>query len=517
MARILLVEPFHGGSHGAWAEGLMAHSRHDVVAVSHPGAFWRWRMRGAALTLAQATDEVVHEHGPPDVVLVSAMVDLARWLGFTRRFLGDPAVVLYLHENQLAYPLSPNQKADDEFPLCNWMSMAAADEVWCNSSFQLDGLLHALPALLEMAPDEPHTGFLPAVAGRCHVVPVGVDLVDVPARGSGAQLAEVPLVLWNQRWDHDKNPSAVFNALGRIADEGVAFSVAVVGENVRADPREFTAARERLGDRVVQFGFVGREDYVDLLGRADVVVSAAHHEFFGIAVVEAMAAGCVPVLPNALSYPGLVGGWADAALYPEGGLTDRLREVLVDWMTGSAGSTGGPWYRTTTSAWRGWPPPDLPGVRTSVAPVRFQIDGVRVGHWTDEGARTGCTVVLFPDGTVASGEVRGGAPATREFDLLAPGRTVNRLDALVLSGGSAFGLSTADGVMAHLEAAGVGYRTGAGPVPIVVGLSLFRWAASVRGPARWSVPGVAVGGRARVASGWPWCAATTWWWRPFWR
>ena len=105
--------------------------------------------------------------------------------------------------------------------------------------------------------------------------------------------------------------------------------------------------------------------------------------------------------------------------------------------------------------------------------MRFQIDGVRVGHWTDAAARTGCTVVLFPDGTVASGEVRGGAPATREFDLLAPGRTVDRIDALVLSGGSAFGLAAADGVMAHLEAAGVGYPTGAGPVPIVVGLSLF--------------------------------------------
>ena len=82
-------------------------------------------------------------------------------------------------------------------------------------------------------------------------------------------------------------------------------------------------------------------------------------------------------------------------------------------------------------------------------------------------------MVLFPDGTVASGEVRGGAPATREFDLLAPGRTVQRIDALVLSGGSAFGLAAADGVMAHLEGAGVGHPTGAGPVPIVVGLSLF--------------------------------------------
>ena len=82
-------------------------------------------------------------------------------------------------------------------------------------------------------------------------------------------------------------------------------------------------------------------------------------------------------------------------------------------------------------------------------------------------------MLLFPVGTVASGEVRGGAPATREFDLLAPERTVDRLDALVLSGGSAFGLAAADGVVGLLEERGVGYPTGAGPVPIVVGLSLF--------------------------------------------
>jgi L-aminopeptidase/D-esterase-like protein len=101
------------------------------------------------------------------------------------------------------------------------------------------------------------------------------------------------------------------------------------------------------------------------------------------------------------------------------------------------------------------------------------VAGVRVGHWTDEAARTGCTVVLFPEGTVASGEVRGGAPATREFALLAPERLVERIDALVLSGGSAFGLAAGQGVMDHLAEAGVGFPTGAGPVPIVVGLSLF--------------------------------------------
>lgn len=103
----------------------------------------------------------------------------------------------------------------------------------------------------------------------------------------------------------------------------------------------------------------------------------------------------------------------------------------------------------------------------------WEVEGVRVGHWTDEVARTGCTVVLFDPPAVASGEVRGGAPATREFDLLDPMATVERIDGVVLSGGSAFGLAATDGVMRHLETLGRGVPTRAGPVPIVVGMSLF--------------------------------------------
>jgi L-aminopeptidase/D-esterase-like protein len=101
------------------------------------------------------------------------------------------------------------------------------------------------------------------------------------------------------------------------------------------------------------------------------------------------------------------------------------------------------------------------------------VTGVRVGHWTDREAATGCTVVLFPDGAVASGEVRGGAPATREFELLDPARTVGRVDAVVLAGGSAYGLAAADGAMRFCEERGMGFATPVGPVPIVVGLALF--------------------------------------------
>ena len=103
----------------------------------------------------------------------------------------------------------------------------------------------------------------------------------------------------------------------------------------------------------------------------------------------------------------------------------------------------------------------------------IEIPGVTVGHWTDLEAQTGCTVVRFPEGTVASGEIRGGAPATREFELLDPSRAVDRLDAVVLSGGSAFGLAAADGVVVALEAEGQGFPTAAGIVPIVVGMSLY--------------------------------------------
>lgn len=101
------------------------------------------------------------------------------------------------------------------------------------------------------------------------------------------------------------------------------------------------------------------------------------------------------------------------------------------------------------------------------------IPGVAVGNWTNVNALTGCTVVLPPPGTVGSCEVRGGAPASRELALLDPNRLVDNVDAIILTGGSAFGLATADGVMAWLEERGRGWPTPAGPVPIVPVLALF--------------------------------------------
>ncbi len=101
------------------------------------------------------------------------------------------------------------------------------------------------------------------------------------------------------------------------------------------------------------------------------------------------------------------------------------------------------------------------------------IPGILVGHWTSLDAGTGCTVVLCPQGAVAGVDVRGGAPATRETDLLDPTCTVQKVHAILLGGGSAFGLAAADGVMHWLEAHGYGFDTGVARVPIVSAACLF--------------------------------------------
>jgi L-aminopeptidase/D-esterase-like protein len=99
------------------------------------------------------------------------------------------------------------------------------------------------------------------------------------------------------------------------------------------------------------------------------------------------------------------------------------------------------------------------------------VPGVRVGHWT--GETTGVTVVLCPPGTTGSAEVRGGAPATRELAVLEPGRTVDQVDAVVLTGGSVFGLAAADAVVAWLAEHGLGFPTRFGPVPIVPAAAIY--------------------------------------------
>ena len=331
MASIVVIEPWYGGSHQVWLDGWMDHSRHDIATLTLPDRFWKWRMRGGAVALGAAFDAHVDTHGRPDAVVVSGLIDAAAFAGLARRSLGDTPMALYAHENQVLYPLAPNQRPEPDLGFANWRSLLAADAIWWNSGFHRDALLGALPELLDRQPEPTDPAALDRVRHPSTVLWPGVDVAGLIAAPRPQR--EAPLVLWNQRWDHDKNPHAVFSALASAANNGIAFEVALAGENHghSADGRTGLPEQVRsdLGSRIVHEGWLEPDAYRALLTQADVVVSAADHEFFGIALVEAMAGGAIPVLPDRLSFPELVGPeWHDAALYPDGDLRRRVEAVL---------------------------------------------------------------------------------------------------------------------------------------------------------------------------------------------
>ena len=323
MAHVLLVEPYLGGSHRAWAEGWRAHSRHDVEIVGHEGRHWRWRMRGGAVSLARA---VRAREGPsPEVVVASNMLDLASFRGLAD--LPGAAWVQYLHENQLTYPRQEGEALDSGLAWMQWRGLVAADEIWSNSAFHRDELLDGLDRLLGAVPDHDHRAERAALESRLLVIPPGVD-VDA-CRAGERRPNPRPLVVSNQRWHHDKDVGAVLRSLRRIADAGVGFDVAVVGDHSGGEAERLDPILDELGDRVIARGLQPRTDYLDLLRRADIVVSAARGENFGIAVVEAIAAGARPVVPDALAYPEVVPESHHAAcLYGPGELGRRLRDTI---------------------------------------------------------------------------------------------------------------------------------------------------------------------------------------------
>lgn len=307
---IWLLSPYHTGSHQAWAEGYARHSRHQVHLFTMAGRFWKWRMQGGASELARLAQGLLATNPPPAAIITTDMVNLPAWLGLMRRQLPATVPILhYMHENQLTYPWQAGAKPDFTYAMINWLSQLAADRVAFNSHYHRDSWFAALPTLLKNFPDYQGLAQIERVRANSCVLPVGIDCTRLLAGQSKRTVAtdQGPLLLWNQRWEHDKRPDQFFQLLYRLQATGLPFRLAVAGESFRKVPAEFSEAQQRLADRIVHWGYLARvDDYIALLQQADLVISTADHEFFGISVLEALVAGALPLLPNRLSYPELI-------------------------------------------------------------------------------------------------------------------------------------------------------------------------------------------------------------------
>jgi glycosyltransferase involved in cell wall biosynthesis len=330
--RILALEPYYGGSHQAFLEGWSRAGRHEWTILPLPAYKWKWRMRHAAVTFAGQVRDRLAQGQHWDLVFCCDMLNLAEFLGLAPRGVRDLPSLLYFHENQLTYPVRVESERDYQFGMTNMTSALAAAEVWFNSAFHKDSFLDALETLLKRMPDYQPLDVIAKITARAKVFSPGVTgLAPRGPRRPG------PLrILWAARWEHDKNPEELFAAIGRLKDRQIPFRISVLGEQFRGVPEVFARAQEQFAGHVDHWGYrEDRADYEAALLEADVFVSTAMHEFFGLSAVEATLAGAYPLVPKRLAYPEvfeLQGDSTAERFFYEGGangLADRLADLAA--------------------------------------------------------------------------------------------------------------------------------------------------------------------------------------------
>jgi glycosyltransferase involved in cell wall biosynthesis len=304
--RVLFLEPFYGGSHREFADGLIEHSRHAIELHTLPARFWKWRLRGAALHFA----EKIRDPGSYDALITTDLLSLSDLKALWGRAF--PPALVYFHENQLTYPLAPGERMDLQYGFTDITTALAAKRVLFNSHTHFQAFFEGLPGFIRNMPEYRPRWVIEAIRNKSGVLYPGCRFpadreAITPTQNTPSSAGEAaPLIIWNHRWEFDKNPALFFRALEKAADLGAAFRLALLGENYQMKPREFIAARSCLGSIIEQYGYVeSRDEYYDWLRRGSIVVSTADQENFGMAVVEAVRLGCAPLLPRRLSYPEL--------------------------------------------------------------------------------------------------------------------------------------------------------------------------------------------------------------------
>jgi len=359
--KILAFEPFDVGSHRAVRESIARYSRHHWRWFTRPGRAWKWRMRLAAIELLEEARAAGGLEQRSDAVFVTSLMSAADLAALMPQ--KSPAggrrvpVILYMHENQAAYPARqelpaegipgaslpaedlagadlpgvdlpgaelPGAERDVHFALTNLTSMLASDLVIFNSQWNRRSFVAGIAEILRHAPDSRLGHIGRWIEERSEVIwpPVEPPPETVFRRraserpgpgdgqrggsGHGRVLHNSIAVLWPHRWEHDKGPDQLLE-IARRYTEKLNLRWTILGQSFSTVPHALRAFGDAFRNQIDHMGFEpDRRRYWEHLAACDWVLSTARHEFFGIAVVEALLAGCLPWLPDALSYPELL-------------------------------------------------------------------------------------------------------------------------------------------------------------------------------------------------------------------
>ena len=325
---ILLLEPYYGGSHQEFLSGLQQHVGCRFTLLTLPARKWKMRMQLAAPWFADQVFALNEQGHSFDAILSSTFLDVA----VLRSLLGCHGIHLplavYFHENQFSYPGQIKDLGIFQFTSINFTSALCADRLAFNSSYNLESFLAGVRAYLKKSTDMELRHLEGRIRDKSTVLYPGMNFqqIDSARRSTQEKNKKNPVIVWNHRWEHDKDPETFFHVLFEAAEHH-DFQLIVLGQHFRYQPKIFSEAKKILADQLLHFGFAdSKAEYARLLKCGDVIVSTAKHEFFGMAVLEGVRAGCRPVVPDRLSYQEL---FAPKYRYPENGFKKYLFKLLA--------------------------------------------------------------------------------------------------------------------------------------------------------------------------------------------
>lgn len=308
MKKILILEPYFGGSHKSFLEGLMRYVKAEYSSLTLPARKWKMRMQLSAQWFVEQLGHFPPEERSFDTVLCSTFVDVAVFRALVSQLDGwnqGAKICLYFHENQFAYPNRTKDKSLHHFTAINFNSALAADAIAYNTAFNRSSFIDGCKRYLKFASDMKFEECIQGIEGKSVVISPGIDFSGIDVLADDKKSMN-PVIVWNHRWEHDKNPEIFFTALESLKKKNIKFELIILGQAFRQSPDCFERAEIVFKDELIHFGFVeSYPGYVQQLAKGTIVVSTSGHEFYGISIIEAVRAGCRPILPNRLSYPEL--------------------------------------------------------------------------------------------------------------------------------------------------------------------------------------------------------------------
>ena len=304
--KILLVDPYLTPSHDTWLGGFTALKEHEVHTLTLPAYHWKWRMHGGAVMLAHQFAGCQFD---PDVVIATEMLDLNLFIALSRKSIKSSCKwIVYLHENQLNYPVSDRdldrkKNYDNHYAFINYTSVLVADWIVFNSQYHQSSFFDHLPPFLRQFPDHELDRSIGDLQRKSSVIYPGFDAHQIQ-HNSQVWQNDTPLILWNHRWEYDKDPDSFFSVLFTLSEEGYQFGLVILGKSFRQIPPIFQKAHERLSAHIVHWGYLeDRAEYNHWLWRSDIAISTSNQDFFGISAIESIYANCYPLLPDRLAFP----------------------------------------------------------------------------------------------------------------------------------------------------------------------------------------------------------------------